>query len=51
MVLRINLFLRGEMVSMGLMHEDDLAKLFEGFFEVDVKISNDQMYVVSGVRR
>lgn len=38
-------------VSMGLMHEDDLAKLFEGFFEVDVKISNDQMYVVSGVRR
>ena len=38
-------------VSMGLMHEDELAKLFEAFFEVDVKISNDQMYVVSGVKR
>ena len=38
-------------VSMGLMHEDDLEKLFEGFFEVDVKVSNDQMYVVSGVKR
>ncbi len=38
-------------VSMGLMHEDDLAKLFEAFFEVDVKVSNDQMYVVSGVRK
>ena len=38
-------------VSMGLMHEDDLGKLFEGFFDVDVKVSNDQMYVVSGVKR
>ena len=38
-------------VSMGLMHEDELAKLFEGFFDVDVKVSNDQMYVVSGVKR
>ena len=38
-------------VSMGLMHEDELAKLFEAFFEVDVKVSNDQMYVVSGVRK
>ena len=38
-------------VSMGLMHEDDLAKLFEAFFDVDVKVSNDQMYVVSGVRK
>ena len=38
-------------VSMGLMHEDDLARLFGAFFDVDVKISNDQMYVVSGVRR
>lgn len=38
-------------VSMGLMHEDELAKLFEAFFEVDVKVSNDQMYVVSGVKR
>ncbi len=38
-------------VSMGLMHEDDLEKLFEAFFDVDVKVSNDQMYVVSGVRK
>ena len=38
-------------VSMGLMHEDDLARLLGAFFEVDVKISNDQMYVVSGVKR
>ena len=38
-------------VSMGLMHEDDLAKLFAGFFEVDVKVSNERMYVVSGVKR
>ena len=36
---------------MGLMHEDDLAKLMEAFFEVDVKVSDDQMYVVSGVRK
>ena len=38
-------------VSMGLMHEEDLARLFDAFFDVDVKLSNDQMYVVSGVRR
>ena len=38
-------------VSMGLMHEDDLAKLLQAFFEVDVKISNEKMYVVSGVKR
>ena len=38
-------------VSMGLMHEDDLEKLFEAFFDVDVKVSNNQMYVVSGVRK
>lgn len=38
-------------VSNGLMHEDELAKLFAAFFEVDVKISNEQMYVVSGYRK
>lgn len=38
-------------VSMGLMHEDELEKLFLGFFEVDIKISNDRMYVVSGKKR
>ena len=35
-------------VSNGLMSEDDLAKLFGAYFEVDVKVSNDQMYIVSG---
>ncbi len=38
-------------VSNGLMSEDDLAKLFEAYFEVDVKVSNDQMYIVSGYKR
>lgn len=37
-------------VSKGLMHEDALEKLFSGFFDVDVKISNEKMYVVSGVK-
>lgn len=38
-------------VSNGLMHEDELAKLFSAFFEVDVKISNESMYVVSGYKK
>lgn len=38
-------------VSMGLMHEDDLAKLFEPYFDVDVKISDDCMYQVSGIKK
>lgn len=38
-------------VSMGLLHEDELEKLFLGFFDVDVKISNHNMYVVSGKKR
>ena len=38
-------------VSNGLMHEDELAKLFSAFFEVDVKISDENMYVVSGYKR
>lgn len=37
-------------VSNGLMSEDDLAKLLEAYCEVDVKISNEKMYVVSGRR-
>lgn len=37
-------------VSMGLMHEDDLEKLMCGLFEVDIKISDARMYVVSGVK-
>lgn len=38
-------------VSMGLMHEDDLAKLFEPYFDVDIKISDDRMYQVSGIKK
>lgn len=38
-------------VSMGLMHEDDLAKLFEPYFDVDIKISDDCMYQVSGIKK
>lgn len=35
-------------VSMGLMHEDDLARLFEKHLHVTVKISDEQMYQVTG---
>ena len=35
-------------VSMGLMHEDDLAAIFEKQLTVTVKISNDHMYQVTG---
>ena len=35
-------------VSMGLMHEDDLAAIFEKHLTVTVKISNDHMYQVTG---
>lgn len=38
-------------VSNGLMHENELKKLFEPYFDVDVVISNDKMYQVSGVKR
>ena len=38
-------------VSNGLMHEDALAAIFAPYFDVDVKISNDKMYQVSGVRK
>ena len=37
-------------VSNGLMSEEDLAKLFGAYFDVDVKVSNDRMYIVSGVK-
>lgn len=37
-------------VSAGLISEDELARLFQGFFRVDVKISNEKMYIVSGVK-
>lgn len=38
-------------VSIGLLHEDDLASLMAPYFHVDVKISTDNMYQVSGVRK
>ena len=34
-------------VSMGLMHEDDLAALMGKYLTVTVKVSNDQMYQVT----
>ena len=38
-------------VTMGLMHESDLKALFEPYFDVDVVISDDKMYQVSGVKK
>lgn len=38
-------------VSNGLMHEEQLKALFEPYFAVDVVISDENMYQVSGVRR
>ncbi len=37
-------------VSHGLMHEDDLAAIFARYLSVTVKISDDRMYQVTGVR-
>lgn len=42
---------RAAQVSIDLLHEEDLKALFDPYFEVDVVISNDHMYQVSGVRR
>ena len=42
---------RASKVSIDLLHEKDLAALFEPYFDVDVMISNDHMYQVAGVRR
>ena len=36
-------------VSMGLMHEDDLAALMGKYLRVTVKLSNDQMYQLTAV--
>ena len=38
-------------VSNGLPEADELAKLFEPWFDVDVVISNDRMYQVTGTKR
>ena len=38
-------------VSRGLLHEDELAALFSTRFDVDIKISDDEKYIVSGTLR
>lgn len=38
-------------VSLGLMHEDALAAIFDQHLTVTVKISDDQMYQVTGTKR
>lgn len=42
---------RASRVSIDLLEENALAELFSRWFDVDVVISNDNMYQVSGVRR
>lgn len=37
-------------VSSGLMHEDELAAIFGKYLKVTVKISDDRMYQVTGVK-
>ena len=39
------------LVSHGLMSADKLKRLFDSYFDVEVMISNDRMYQVSGVKR
>lgn len=41
---------RASKVSIDLIHENELAAIFAPWFDVDVVISDDQMYQVSGVR-
>lgn len=38
-------------ISNGLIHEDEMEKLFTPFFDVYAKISNHEMYVVAGKKR
>ena len=42
---------RASRVSIDLIHEKELAKLFAPWVDVDVIISDDRMYQVAGVRR
>ncbi len=42
---------RAAQVSIDLIHEQELAELMNRWFDVDVVISDDRMYQVSGVRR
>ncbi len=41
---------RASRVSMGLMHQDELAALFEKSLSVTVKLSDEKMYQVTGIR-
>ncbi|MGI6013024.1 MAG: class I SAM-dependent methyltransferase [Oscillospiraceae bacterium] len=40
-----------EEVSVGLIHEDTLAQMLAPYFHVDVVLSDDEKYVVSGTKR
>lgn len=42
---------RAREVSIDLIHEKELASIFYPWFDVDVVISDDHMYQVSGIRR
>ena len=42
---------RASNVSIDLLHEQELAAIFDRWFDVDVIISTDRMYQVSGVRK
>ncbi len=42
---------RASKVSLALPDEKNLAKIFEPFFNVDIMISNNDMYQVSGVKK
>lgn len=42
---------RASTVSIELLDENELSSLFSNWFDVDVVISNDYMYQVSGIRR
>ena len=37
-------------VSIGLMHEDELAEIFAKHLQVTAKVSNSHMYAVCGVK-
>jgi len=38
-------------ISAGLMHEDELAQIFSKYLKVCVKISDDMMYQVTGIKK
>ena len=42
---------RASTVSIELLHENELSAIFEKWFDVDVVVSDEEMYQVSGVRK